>query len=115
MKINKAFISFIASISSLVSCTSSTYEEISGNVKNPTYVANIEPIIKANCISCHSKNAQFPNLTTYTEVKDATQNGDVICRIDQTQACGSVMPQSGPMQKQNIDMIILWKSQGCKN
>jgi len=99
----------------IVSCESNTYNEISVISTNPTYTANVAPVVKSNCLSCHSGGAQFPNLETYAEVKDATQNGDLICRIDQTQACGRVMPQSGAMSKQTIDMIKLWQSQGYAN
>lgn len=100
----------------LVSCNSRTYEEISAPVTiSPTYLANIEPIIKANCTSCHSAGAQFPTLETYAQVKDAAQNGNLICRIDPTQSCGSVMPRSGAMPRQTIDMIILWQKEGYKN
>lgn len=98
----------------VVSCNSSTYEEISAPVTNPTYTVNIEPVIKANCTGCHS-GGQSPNLSGYANVKNATQNGDLICRIDQSQACGRVMPQSGSMSRQTIDMIILWQTQGCIN
>jgi hypothetical protein len=108
------FIVFISAVSYMVSCTSSTYEEISAPVTNPTYTTNVGPVIKANCSGCHS-GGQSPNLTTYANVKEATQNGDLICRIDQTQACGRVMPQSGAMSKQTIAMIILWQTQGCIN
>ncbi|WP_269225816.1 hypothetical protein [Flavobacterium eburneipallidum] len=101
----------------LVSCTSRTYEDISEQEvsTSPTYSANIEAVIKTNCTSCHSVGGQFPALTTYAQVKDATQNGNLICRIDQTQACGSVMPRSGAMPRQTIDMIILWQKEGYKN
>ncbi|MCI4443813.1 MAG: hypothetical protein JHC39_09985 [Lentimicrobium sp.] len=108
------FIAFISAAMYMVSCTSSTYEEISAPVTNPTYTANVEPVIKANCTGCHS-GGQYPNLTTYADVKDATQNGNLICRIDQTQACGRVMPPSGAMSKQTIDMIKLWQTQGYVN
>lgn len=100
----------------LVSCTARTYEDISEPVSNgPTYTANIETIIKANCIGCHSAGGRLLALGTYEQVKEATQNGNLICRIDQTQACGSVMPRSGPMPRQTIDLIILWQKEGCKN
>ncbi len=100
----------------LVSCTARTYEDISEPVSAaPTYTANIETIIKANCVGCHSAGGRFPTLGTYEQVKDATQNGNLICRIDQTQSCGSVMPRSGPMPRQAIDMIILWQKEGYKN
>lgn len=99
----------------IVSCESSTYNEISVISTNPTYTANVEPVIKANCIGCHSGGSQYPNLETYAEVKDATQNGVLICRIDQSQACGSVMPPNGAMSKQTVDMIKLWQTQGYIN
>jgi hypothetical protein len=99
----------------MVSCTSNTYQEISAPNTNPTYTKNIEPVIKANCTGCHSESGQYPALETYAEVKDATLNGVLICRIDQTQACGRVMPQNGAMSRSTIDMIILWQQQGCIN
>ena len=107
-------VAMILSTVFMVSCTSNTYQEISAPVTNPTYTANVEPVIKANCTGCHS-GGQSPNLTTYANVKNATQNGDLICRIDQTQACGRVMPESGPMSRTTINMIILWQQQGCIN
>jgi hypothetical protein len=100
-----------------VSCTPRTYEEISETETNtiPTYTTNVGPVIQANCVGCHSAGGQFPTLQTYEQVKDATQNGDLICRIDQTQSCGNVMPRSGSMPRQTIDMIILWQKEGYKN
>ena len=56
-----------------------------------------------------------PALTTYAQVKAATDTGNVICRIDQTQSCGNVMPTSGAMSAGNIATIKLWKTQGFKN
>mgnify|MGYP003581600759 FL=1 len=102
----------------LVSCTPRTYEDISEETQtstSPTYTANIEAVIQTNCVGCHSDGGRFPTLETYDQVKDATQNGDLICRIDQTQSCGSVMPRSGPMPRATIDMIILWQKEGYKN
>jgi hypothetical protein len=99
----------------IISCESNTYNEVSVISANPTYTANVAPVVKSNCLSCHSGGLQFPNLETYAEVKDATQNGNLICRIDQSQACGRVMPQSGPMSKTIIDMFLLWQQQGCLN
>lgn len=112
-KINTVLILMISAF--IVSCESNTYNEITEINTNPTYTKNIAPIVKANCISCHAGNSQFPNLETYAEVKESTQNGDLICRIDQSQACGRVMPQSGPMSKATIDMFLLWQQQGCLN
>ena len=98
----------------IVSCESNTIQEIQGVVTNPTYNTNIEPVMTAKCTGCHSAGAQFPALDSYADVKEAVQNGSVICRIDD-QSCGSVMPQEGKMPQATIDMIKLWKDQGYLN
>lgn len=105
---------FFISLMGIISCESNTYSEVELLSENPTYVANIKPLIIENCISCHANDQQYPNLETYAEVKDACQNGNVICRID-TQSCGSVMPQSGKMPQSKINSIKLWITQGCIN
>jgi hypothetical protein len=97
----------------IVSCESNTYNEISVVATNPTYTANIEPVMKANCIGCHSVGGTFPTLTTFAEVKASASTGKLICRIDQS--CGSVMPPSGALTTPTIDMIKLWQQQGFVN
>ena len=74
-----------------------------------TYTTDIKPIITTNCASCHS-GGQSPALSTYTQVKNATSSGKLLCTI---QANGCVtMPPSGKMSQANIDLILLWKTQG---
>ena len=97
------------------SCESSTYDDISGEVVNPTYTANVKKIINSNCLSCHSAAAgQYPTMETYMQVRDAAENGNMICRIDD-QSCGSVMPQSGRMPQTNINTIKKWAANGYPN
>lgn len=96
------------------SCESNAYGDISV-VTNPTYNANIGPIIAATCAGCHSGNSQYPNLENYNQVKEAAENGNLLCRIDQSESCGSVMPQSGAMPQSTINMFKLWASQGYNN
>ena len=97
------------------SCESSTYDDISGQVSNPTYTANVKYIIVNNCLSCHSAAAgQNPTMDTHSEVRDAAENGGMICRIDD-QSCGSVMPQSGRMPQTTINTIKKWATNGYPN
>ena len=97
------------------SCESSTYEDISVKVDNPTYMARIQPIIQNNCLSCHSEvGGELPTMETYIQVRKAAEEGNMICRIDD-QSCGSVMPQSGRMPQLNIDAIKKWVSNGFPN
>lgn len=75
-----------------------------------TFTNDVKPIITANCISCHNTGMQSPILSTYTQVKNATSAGKLICTI-QANGC-KMMPPSGKMSQANIDLILLWKSQG---
>jgi uncharacterized membrane protein len=115
MKVFKYILALCLLICISLSCESSTYEEISGIVTNPTYSANVKVIIDNNCLSCHSATAkQFPTLETYNQVKDAAEFGYLICRIDD-QSCGPVMPQTGRMPQVTIDMIKKWAANGFPN
>jgi len=100
----------------LTSCESNTYEDVTDIdvASNLTYQANVKPIITTNCLNCHSSNIQYPNLETYEEVKEVTQNGNLLCRIDD-QSCGSVMPQGGRLPQVQIDIIKLWATNGFIN
>lgn len=96
-------------------CESKSYDDISG-VVNPTYTKNVGPLITSTCTGCHSNDSQFPNLENYADVKDAIENGELICRIDNPSNCdGNIMPQSGRMPQATIDMIKLWRDQGFVN
>jgi hypothetical protein len=112
MKTVKIIFSLMIALSVGFSCDSSTYDEVSGEVSNPMYVSNIKPIIANNCLSCHSAaGAQYPTMETYMQVREATENGAVICRIDD-QSCGAVMPQSGRMPQATINIIKKWAANG---
>lgn len=115
----KAFkiISFLfVGICLIFSCETSTYEEVAGDpVAIPTYNNNVKSIISNNCLGCHSvASGQYPEMETYAQLKDATEKGRVICRIDD-QSCGAVMPQSGRMPQTNINTIKKWAASGYPN
>jgi len=96
----------------LIGCESHTYDDISGFSTTPNYNKHIKPIMENNCVSCHNPTyGQFPNLTNYDEVKDATLNGNVACRVDAS--CGAIMPQAGKMASPSILMIQYWKNTNC--
>jgi hypothetical protein len=50
MKTFKIIIVFMIACFIEFSCDSNTYEEISGEVANPTYTNNVKPIIENNCL-----------------------------------------------------------------
>lgn len=109
----------------VLACEANTYSEIeepiantntdtgttTGTTTNVTYTNDIQPIMTKNCTSCHRSGVQSPSLTTYTQVKNAVSNGNVLCAIQASPGCKS-MPPSGKMSQANIDLILLWKTQG---
>ena len=98
----------------LASCESSTYEDISAEVANPTYQANIKQIMSNNCTSCHSVDGnQEPFLETYDQVRDATENGVLLEEIEAPSGQG--MPESGRMPQSTINTINNWIAQGYAN
>lgn len=99
-----------------LSCDSTTTQDLSPVVSNPTYTTNVAPIMNANCVSCHSGGNQFPDLDTYDAVKsaaDGTNSNALLCRLDAT--CGAVMPPSGALPSATVNMIKLWAQQGYAN
>lgn len=98
----------------LVSCESKTYDEVTLETDNPTYLANIKPIMTTNCTNCHSaESGQEPYLETYDQVKESIINGTLIQEIEAP--TGQGMPESGRMQQSRIDLINLWVANGFPN
>ena len=107
-----AFIFTIAVIGILfVTCESSTYVEVSGDVSHPTYETKIKPIIRSQCYNCHSTNGTKSDtpFETYQQVADYAQT--IVCRIEGT-ACGQMMPVNGQLPQVQIDMFKTWIAQG---
>jgi hypothetical protein len=100
----------------LVSCESSTVQDISVAVKNPTYDANVREVMTSKCTGCHSNGNQFPNLSSYSEVRDATETGNLLCSLDASCSSGvRRMPDGGEALPENtINMIKLWAEKGYK-
>jgi hypothetical protein len=116
MKKVKIILTILFSGILLVSCDSTTTQDLSPVVTNPTYTANIAPIMDANCVSCHSGGSQFPDLDTYAAVKsaaDGTNSDALICRIQGT--CGAIMPPSGALPTATVNMIKTWATNNYPN
>lgn len=99
----------------LLSCNSSTYEEISDHTPAPeivTYAANVKPIVDENCISCHSQGgpAAFRPLTEYNQVREYIDI--IINRIEKQNGDPQKMPVGGTLSSSQIDIFIQWKADG---
>jgi hypothetical protein len=86
-----------------ISFESGTLQDISAVVSNPTFNANVASVMSAKCTGCHAGGNQYPNLETYTQVKVASRNGNLLCRLDAS--CSNIMPQSGALPTATVTMI----------
>ena len=100
---------------SFYSCESRTYEDLQEPtviVDKVTYTANVKSIIDANCIACHASGSGLRPLETYTQVKDATLNTDLLERIQKQNGTPGQMPKSGRMPQDKINTILQWNTDG---
>jgi mono/diheme cytochrome c family protein len=100
-----------------ISCESNTYQEIEAKTANPTYLKDIKPIIDANCIVCHYQNSGLApfSLTNYQAVRNTTELGQLIYRIESATGAESMPLNGQKLSKTQIELIKLWKTQGYKN
>lgn len=104
----------------ILSCTNASEEDLIDQTpidesETITYNNHIKAIIDSNCISCHSAppiNSTSLSLTTYSQVKSAVENINLIGRIN-SQDPSFLMPLGGQRLPQNlIDLVIAWEDDG---
>jgi len=80
-----------------------------------SYSADIQPIIQANCISCHAPGGQQESspFTTYDGLKLYTLNREIADRV--VGKNGALMPPSGAMSTCNQLKIEAWVNAGAPN
>lgn len=113
----KKYILLAGLLISLSSCDSSTYESLEEPqiiVGKATYELNVKPIIDGNCIGCHSigGTASFRPLTTFSEVRNAILNNNLLERIQRQNGEPGQMPQTGRMSQDKINTILQWNTDG---
>ena len=127
MKKVKIFLTIISFGVLFTSCDSRTAQDLEGGiVTNPTYTANVKPILDAKCVTCHSQNGQgnFPNLDTYQNVVDYQTDNNVngngyssggqgapslLCSIQSSPCTSDRMPKSdAPLSSSTITTIQNW-------
>lgn len=112
-----SILALVASVS-FESCYYDVEEELySGVVCDTTvftYTAKISSIISQNCLPCHdsSQLSGDIDLSSYTNLKDATSAGNVICSIRHEGSCSAMPQDAGQMDACSIRLIELWATNG---
>lgn len=99
------------------SCSNNSEDDLiipNNNVALARYTENIKPIMDNNCVSCHgttNPNAGL-SLTNYIQVRQAVLNNGLINRISRTSGDPQLMPTTGRMPQQTIDLVSQWQADG---
>jgi len=75
-----------------------------------TYTNSIKAIVSSKCLSCHGStptNDAPMSLTTYTMVKEAAENRNLIGLVE-----NGTMPKTGSLTTAQIKLFTDWKSDG---
>ena len=111
----KKYIYLFGIIASLYSCESTTYESLEEPtviVDKVTYTANVKSIIDQNCIGCHASGGSLIPLETYSDVKEALLNKNLLDRIQRQNGMPGQMPKAGRMSQDKINTILQWNTDG---
>jgi len=83
---------------------------------NVSYAVHIKPLVAQNCAyaGCHSYPGPSAGLALedYASMRDATENGSVLSRIQRSASQSGVMPKTGPMDACSIRQIVRWAQDG---
>lgn len=101
----------------LSACYYDNEEELypQGNSTLDLRYADIQPILQANCASCHMNGMKQGNvsLEAYNDVKEWVDNGKLLCSIKHEAGCFP-MPQGGAkLPRWDIDKIAAWINDGA--
>ena len=114
---------FLLTIIIAVSCSKSNEEDMttptpSGcDTVNMTYAADVVPVLKANCYSCHGNggNSGGVNLDTYNNVKAQADNGALLGSITHVSGYTPMPLNGGKLSDCNINVIRDWINHGALN
>ena len=95
---------------SFSSCSTATIEKVI-ITESVTYDADVSIIISNNCLPCHAGTFASAglNLEGYANVRSATENGNLLARIN---SVSNPMPQNGQMAPVLITTLEQWAIDG---
>ncbi|WP_298950651.1 hypothetical protein [uncultured Nonlabens sp.] len=113
----KKFILLIFTLIVLFSCSETSPEDIIDNTPITTavtYDADIATIFSNHCLPCHGSVIMSGGMVyeSFTEIRNAVENGNVIDRITRSVGDPLIMPQGRQLPQTSIDLIIQWQRDG---
>ncbi len=111
------FLTAFALLSVLSGCYYDNAEELYGttpcDASAVTWTADIQPMLQANCVSCHSGASASAglDLSTYTLVKGSIAN--VTGRMNKPIGDPLIMPPSGRLSTCSLTKLDAWVAAGA--
>src|SRR5688572_3627593 len=87
------------------------------DTSNIFFAADVQPLIQANCFSCHGNGSSFGNMSldTYVEVKQAAVKGSLLGSVSQSAGFSPMPKEADKLSDCNIQLITSWINQGIKD
>lgn len=127
MSLNKSILKLSVSLIFLLAISSCVYEKEDilyppGNcdTANPTYSLMVQPIISANCYSCHSTansavSGGGNQLDSYAKLKVFVDNGKLVGAISHSAGFSPMPKNSAKLNDCDINKIKAWVAAGAPN
>jgi hypothetical protein len=80
-----------------------------------TWTNEIQPLVQAQCVSCHQGTAASGglDLSTHLSVQNSVLNGSIFDRINRNAGDPLAMPPSGPLSDCNKAKVRVWTRAGA--
>jgi hypothetical protein len=80
-----------------------------------TWTNEIQPLVQAQCVSCHQGTAASGglDLSTHLSVQNSVLNGSMLDRINRNAGDPLAMPPSGPLSDCNKAKVRVWTRAGA--
>lgn len=98
-------------IVTLLACKKDDYKNLDCNAIHAGFKADIEPVIKANCLNsgCHDSGSRHGDFTEYKGIKGKANNGSLEKRV----LTKKDMPAGNPLSLDDRKKIKCWLNNGA--
>jgi hypothetical protein len=84
---------------------------------NISFAIKVEPLLRANCFSCHGNGASLGNISldTYDEIKNLAINGHLLGAISHAAGFAPMPAGADKLSDCNITAVKTWIEEGAQN
>jgi hypothetical protein len=113
-------VSIISLVAFLQSCT---YDKemlpprSCSDTANVSFAASVQPLLRANCFSCHGNGSSFGgvSLETYDDVRASAVSGPLLGSISHLAGFDAMPEGADKLDDCSINAVRIWIDEGAKN